>query len=254
MATNLVLCYPHIPKDASVTTPLVAGATGFSANNLVTGARERRFRSTSTTAAEWYVTYDLGSGNTLDPDYYLCARADINYGRNPVNMFGRGSNDSGFSSQDETQSALSSLQGPNSEDKLQQLSWGTAYRYFRFGFLVPSAAYTVEFSKVYFGSFFDFGRDPVHPRRLDRKILRRTGRDPVYGFQFTWEGISDSTLNSFFDLIVKDKDVSPIFLYTKTAHDILNDHRLIHAWVKDVRIKNRISDNNEVSVTFEEIL
>lgn len=143
------------------------------------------------------------------------------------------------------------LRGPRSEDYISAFSASTAYRYWwlQYG---ASAASKYPRSKDYFGSWFDFGREPIYPAEQSR-TGERWQREAAYEFTLTWVGISNTLAASFNDLIVKYKDISPVVLYDAGDY-VLNGHRTLHAWVRDVTITPDAFNQNTIRVVFEEAL
>lgn len=143
------------------------------------------------------------------------------------------------------------LRGPRAEDYISAFSASTAYRYWwlQYG---ASAASKYPRSKDYFGSWFDFGREPIYPAEQSR-VGNANQREAAYMFDLTWVGISNTLVASFIDSIAKYKDINPVVLYD-SADAVLNGHRTMHAWVREIEITADVYNQNTVRVRFEEAL
>ena len=103
-----------------------------------------------------------------------------------------------------------------------------------------------------FGTGFDLGRDPVYPRSIERRLLKKSNRTQTYGFSFSWEGITDATLASFQSSIFKHIDAMPIVLYTTSYHDVLNEAMAVHCKIVSGNFSKVAPDSNRIKLEFEE--
>lgn len=112
-----------------------------------------------------------------------------------------------------------------------------------------------QFSKVYMGMFFDFGRDPQFPMTYQREYTRGASeKRPHRIFALTWKGITTEKVTEFEKEIANYQDVSPVFLYTRENHALLLGDRLIHAQIKTYRSRMAAPNSWQVDVTFQELL
>lgn len=269
MATNLVISYPDIPWNAiySDTTPDYSSASVIHHSSHITGQRFIRWYwpSASTTPS---VRYDMGTGNTATADHVIIARADLLQSAGVTRMrVKRGSDGSAWTDQvDDASFATATLYGPRTNDYISTFATTSAYRWWQF--YLDSSSSTCQHSKFHLGMFFDFGYDP-YDFRIDLRPASeaywysdngtRWGyrlEQPVHVMDVEWRGISDDNVTSFSNKIARWKHVNPVFLCTKSTHDILNSHRIIHcildSWsTEQVSKKN---DYNLVKARFIEIL
>lgn len=146
------------------------------------------------------------------------------------------------------------LYGPRGEDWISSFSTTTAYRYW-YGVYAPNTSSGSKFphSKLHFGSWFDFGREPLYPMLQKREAYSSGSREARYIFECEWQGITDAIAEDFIDKIVKYKDVSPVVLYDAGDY-CLNDMRSMHAWLTRVELDKAHHNSNTIRCTFEEAL
>lgn len=112
-----------------------------------------------------------------------------------------------------------------------------------------------QFSKLYMGMFFDFGRDPLYPISYTRDYTKSASeRRPHREFTLTWKGVSNAKVTEFEAEIVRYMDVNPVFLYTRTNHATLQGARLLHAQVKSYKCRMTAPNHWQVDVVFTELL
>jgi len=261
MATNLFISYPDIPLRASTFTSTNAADTGYSLYDTISGSRAKIFRTASTGITTFNFDYDLGASVTASIDHVILARANLIKGNN---------NDAGnptYTVKADSSTAYANtiiaatdistanMKGPRSEDSISVISASTAYRYWRVS-IGSSAAASLDYipiSKIYLGTGFDMGRDPLYSRVLQRDTQTDNNREPLYRIDMQWEGITDAKAQSFISSIANYADIHPVFLYTSSYHDILNEHRVIHCRIKTYTITPRKRPNtNTIKVIFEE--
>ena len=250
--TNLLLGYPDIPFSSSV----LASPSGASALWVINGGRTYHFtRATAGTSSTW--DFDLGSGNTATPAYLYVARADLIRKRDSAASTWTltGSASSSFTSPDTETGTFNTadLVGPRQEDLLlTSLSYSTAYRYWRFT-VTTTASFQHKFSKVYFGAWFDFGREPVAPLRIDRQVITPGARELPNRFRLIWRGISDGTLNSLSSKILAHADLNPVILYDPTEL-VLPGFTVMHARIVQSAIAPESMNSNRVELELEELI
>lgn len=148
------------------------------------------------------------------------------------------------------------LYGAQSRDIVSNFTASTAYRYYYTQIGNPSqTAIDYEHSKQYFGTGFDMGRDPLYSRVFRRDARYPSARDGAVIIELEWEGITDAIRNSFYDKIVKYKDVNPVYLYTTSYHDVLQGMRGVHCRLVSCDMQTgRRYDTNRIKCTFEEVI
>lgn len=267
MATNLLIAYPQITIDATTVTTSTSADSSYPIANCITGARANGTQLASAATSSW-VKFDLGASSSKTIEYLIVAGAKSLKAAGSKKCLLDGSTDdvsyTNICGAASTFQSLS-LYGPHSEDLIFTSDLGDSvsgtlpatisYRYWRFWAAgegtEPSKKW--PFSKVYFGSWFDFGRDPIHPRVITKRIRTGSDRQSFYGFTFTWEGITSAKLNEAFSKFLGNQDV-PIFLYTSLYSDVLLDHTLVHCTVASYTVTPVIDNTYTLQITFEELI
>lgn len=262
--TNLLIGYPSIPLAGTVT--LVSGSedSSYPLANITTGSRAKFFRmSSASNLIE--IRVDLGASLTRSVDYCFIARASLLKSKGATRALLKGSAaDAGYTNIIGTSAALQTrtFTGPKAEDLLFASGYNdqiggsfpsTAYRYWRFEFGDSVTTGKWDFSKLYFGQFFNMGRDPVYPVTVTRQKTKAGERWPRYRFKLQWQGITDSTRNSFISNILNYKDVSPFVLYD-TSDVVLMGLKTLHCSIISADIRPEKKDVNAITVTFEEVI
>jgi hypothetical protein len=258
--TNLLIGYPDIPLRGTVTASATEDSS-YPVANLITGSRGNMFQFNATVTAPW-IKSDMGASATASMQYFFIARANLLKAGGATQLTLQSStNDSVWT--DRIGAAASfqtrTFTGPRSEDLLFTSSFNddeggyssSAFRYWRI--LGATTASKFMFSKWYCGNWFDFGREPAYPAEQTRGALHSNQREPSYIFDLTWVGISNSLKESFIDTIVKYKDISPVVLYD-AADYVLNAHKTLHAWVREVDITVDVYNQHTIRARFEEAL
>ena len=145
------------------------------------------------------------------------------------------------------------LRGPKDEDYVSSFTTTSAVRYFWLH-LSSTKINSYDFSKVYLGNGFDFGRDPVWGRRSELEPDEKGSRAPRYKYSFEYEDITDSVVQDFLSKIASKADVNPIVMVTGSYHDVLNDDRVVHCKVKEFSYEPVSYNQNNVSIVLEELI
>lgn len=164
--------------------------------------------------------------------------------------------------------SLTSL-GPTQNDYIKTFTTSSAERYWRVKFKKSAGSpFIHKIGKIYFGTATDLGQDP-ETYKIDRVFpddavfttdsgathLARTANSK-YRLELTWTGITDAKTKEFIDNVWSNRHTTPVFLYTQTYHDILDNQRLLHCKLLEASIDNinGIPDYNNITAVFEEIL
>jgi len=273
--TNLLIAIPQITTDATAVYTYEAADASYPVNNLVCGPRSSYTKLAAVGNSEW-VKFDLGSSQSKTIDFYIVAKANLLKAGGSFRLKLSGStidatpttNAQAYTDICGTNDGLQSLTlyGPRSEDAIftadlanstsgPGLPVTASYRFFRHAYVGFGASpmRTWKHSKCYFGQWFDPGKDPIRPSRVEKIIKDKNDRESVYLFTFTWEGITDAKRNEFFTNLFNDRQRG-VFLYTKNYHDLLLEHRLIHCFVADFSVSRTAPDSHSITVTFEEMI
>jgi hypothetical protein len=268
---TLYLAYPDIPWRAVARAQSVTYTKLNDIGNTIHG--ERYLTSSATPGSGGTITleWDLGSGVTSTIDYLIIARAkDLkDQGTTTITLDSSTTGTGGAYTNRYTNSGLqtATFYGPGSNDFIATgLALG-AYRCWRFGVSGGPTDYTTPrtFCKLYFGNAFDFGVDPAK-FNFNRAPLSvstfnatsgasdlRRGDELIYTFNYTFSGMTDAKIASFYDSILRYSHRHRYFLYTTSVHEVLNNLRVLHCKLVS-HSHNQIKQNwNELSLTFEQI-
>lgn len=166
------------------------------------------------------------------------------------------------------------LSGPNGKDCVFTAAFndtiaGTlaSYRYFKV-ILTGGSAHSFPVSKLYFGAFFDAGKEPdyfdvnvisneAEPWRYPRgNVLMTKSAHARNQVTIEWDGLTDAKADEFLTKVLANPVKKHVFLYTATYHDVLFGNRLIHAKVlsDQCTITKRKQDWNDITAVFEEMV
>lgn len=266
MATNLLIGYPDIPFRASAPTVGVGVAdTIYPVANIITGPRSQHF--TITTAAGIIdITHDLGASLTAPVEYYFIARANTLKAQGATQLLLKSSPDNvTYTSRIGTTAALQTrtFTGPRGEDLMFASGLNddvlgslptSSIRYWKQFIGVASPTKKWQFSKSYFGTFFDFGRDPEAPTLSTSADTKDDqNRDPRQLITLTWRGVTNTIRNSFVSTLYRYREVSPVVLYDK-GDIVFHGYKTLHARIKSATITPDNTQANDITVTFEELI
>jgi hypothetical protein len=269
--TNLQFGFPDIPLNALTITPDLPFDEMYPVTNLVTGRRSSMARLAADISGTYTldIVYDLGADNTQAVNYIALCRADLLKALPITTMSISGSDDDStyyaaisiiaFDSKD--------LVGPDGNDYIQTASTSTAYRYWRMRYTSNVDGWRLTHSKLFFGSLFDFDSE-VSDWRIDRKT--RTGDlfvadsgashtmrtdQPRYSMSGVWQGVTDTTLESFKAKIGhKLHKVTAVLYSPGTWSNLLDGKTLIHAEITKIRARKTHRNYNEVILDMEELI
>jgi F5/8 type C domain len=276
VTTNLMISHPDISFNANKVTCSVTDDSDFPHYNLIAGRRDSFFQ-TAANQTTFTITYDLGANYTAKQNalyHVVIARCDILKAAGLTTFQIQRSPDGSTWLDEYTNSSMASetLYGPRNYDFYDTpiaLSGftPTGYRYWRLSY-TSSSGQKFTHAKVHFGKHFDAGRDPVSII-IDR-IPAAEGRfkggsgaeflarldEPLYQFKIRWIGLRDDAIRDFYSKIDAYKDTNRVFLYTLSDHTVLDNQRIVHCKVSDVRSEPAadIIDYNELEATFTEVL
>lgn len=264
MATNLLIAFPDIPVSALTVTAAGDGRNGKPYSNLFWGKRSQGFIKDGS-ATSWSLVFDLGTGNTKAVDHIIIARADelsVDITDVDIDSSPDGSAwteryaDSSFSS--------ATLRGPDSEDYAEEITETSAFRYWRVRY--NGSADLFQHSKLYFGTFFDIGKEPESFRyRYNSSSHNYLSSDGTryyssndgerLAFDFVWTGLSNDITESFIERLL-DRRKRYCFLYAKSDERILAGNKVLHCEVdqNSVTFEKVYHDYNMVSASFVQML
>lgn len=283
MTTNLLILYPDIPQSitsfksyGTSTSDSSNEADFYPALNTFRGERWQEWNSVSSKTAHNLV-YDLGSSVTKATSFLVITKLD----RLVAALSGAtdfllqsSSDDSTYTSRislTNIQSYTSSdLFGRSSHDYVTTISATSAFRYWRARIANTAGnAFTLRCGKIYFGSPFDFGREPEGLPQFSQVDLSGAAftsssgminkarlQVPFYKIKIKWIGLTDALVQSFYTTLYNRKETTPVFLYTQSYHQVLNNFRLMHCKIDSATTSQdgNIANYNTLEVTFTELI
>lgn len=144
----------------------------------------------------------------------------------------------------------------------------TSYRYYRV-LMYSSAASYFKTHKLYFGSWFDMGRDPAsiemsrtaatpaeHPYDSGGVDLYEP-RLGLYEYSLSWEGVSDAKAEEFMqDVVGNHHRHKGLFLVTLSNRDVLDRKDVVHVELLEASSERPYDrpDTNTITATFREMI
>lgn len=271
MSTNFLIGFPDIPANALNYTP-TATTYPYDYTNTIRGPRYTFARFSAGTAFE--IVYDLGAGfASLDSQaqFLILTRADLLQSQGATTVKLQSDTTSAFGAAtnhvNDASFATQTLYGPYSEDTFYTFTLSSQRQWWRVQF-VTGGSVALRVGKIYFGQWFDMGKDPHSPVEIEKfypydarhswtsgtQDQERVYRS-LYRFKITWEGVTDAKVQSFNVKVNRYKHINSLYLYTDTVHTLLNSYRLVNVKISDVTVVSRADkpDFNTVTATFEEL-
>lgn len=259
MTSNLLIGYSDIPRTSTITLSDTQDSN-YPSTNLVMGGRGLLFRYNAAVTSAW-IKCDAGASGASMSYFALCRANLLKTEGVTKAVMASSPNDAAWTDRIGTSAAFQTrtFTGPRSTDLLFTSTFNdqvgaytaSAIRYWRL--TMDGTSGKRHFSKLFLGSWFDMGREPIYPAEHSRAAIVMNGREAPCTFSLSWQGITNTSLNSFIDKIVKYKDIAPVFLYDTNGY-VLNGWTTFHAWVKNVSIQSNIYNQNSLTVVFEEAI
>lgn len=277
MATNLLILTPDIPASAisfiNYASTLASSPNETEDYYFYNTFRGERFQTWAGgySDTEHSGIYDLGSGQTKTANFIVLAKLDylqsLYPGVDVSYSLMTSSDDITYGYADVGTLSGLTLLGPEANDYAKVFTTSSAYRYWRIR-LSAASSFQHKIGKIYFGTATDLEQDPetykitrvfpddaVFTTDSGARHLARTANSK-YRLEIQWTGITDAKVKEFVDNVWAKRHSTPVFLYTQSYHDILDNQRLLHCKLIEATIDNinGIPDYNNISATFEEIL
>jgi len=144
-----------------------------------------------------------------------------------------------------------SLAGSFNLDYIANFSTSSAFRYWRLQLGTDSTT-TYPMSKTFFGTVFDFIREPTRPYKLKRLKDDFTEKDPRYLLDLTWEDIPDLKVSEL-QAYLQYSATNTVILYD-TNNLILPGTTCMYARVVSYNIERIAINSNVVTISFEELI
>lgn len=264
MSTNLLIGYPQITVDSTITAS-PSYSSEFPATNICYGSRSDIGQMVSA-YYESTIKFDAGSSSARTIDFFFIGnakiaktqgskRAGLTASVDDVSYSNVAMNAAGFQSV--------TLYGPDSADLIYtaelpgyltgSLPSSSSYRYYKAHLAgsgtCPSKKYAS--SQIMFGQWFDFGRDPEWGNV--GSVSYENARRPALLFSFVWRGITPTVKNSAEDYLFTRRERG-LILYTKDYHAPLLDYRVVQCFIKTYTVDPITDGTWSISITFEEQL
>lgn len=256
MATNLLIGYPEIPKEATASSINNASSSMYPYTNLFGGNKTDLHYLDTAASGDTRITVELPSGTTKACDFIYIGRASLlqQSSVDTITLKAGASNNYATATTVRTLSSFGSqtLYGPNDDDYIQTFAASSAYRYWFINYNATSAS-KIPHAKFFFGSAFDPGLDPNAPATITRIKQGGAQLRSTMSFEFTWNGMSYSKAVQMYLKLYRTRRYLPLVIFTSSWHDILMGHRVIYCRLTSMSIPPRVTDYCDVTATFEEL-
>jgi hypothetical protein len=254
MATNLFLARAEIPLAAVSVASSVAEDATYVINNMFGGNKTDFFRKGVASGGYHTFSVSLASAKTANFLYIGKFKLLKDEGGSTYELYGNSSLSFSGATNVYANGSIggTTLYGPRSEDLIVTFTESAAYQYWLTSY-IAATDYSAPHAKLFFGKAFDTGRDPDEGVTLTRINPGVAQKDPYYRVELNWSGISYANTVLFYTTFVKPRRHQPIILFTTTYHGLLNDHRVLFGRIVDATMPPRVTDYNDITITFEEI-
>ena len=231
-------------------------ATAGLGGDVFHGSRRLMEESSSTVTSSYY---QINLAAAEAPEFCAITNANImnlREGAGTPNLKLIGSTTSGFGASTTYTIAMSTanLSGANGEDLLFYNIGASAFQYWRIQIETTTSLYH-KWGKVYAGTSFDFGRDPVYPEDINRLREASRMKRGTYSFTLRFEDITLAKKIEFNDSIMQWAEVKPVMLFTRLSYDPTIDSRvLIHAMITKAQWKIKAWGRFDLSLELREVL
>lgn len=262
MTSNLLLGYPEIPALATITLSTGTEDSAHPVKNIISGSRALYFQWSADQTTPT-INFDLGASLTKAVDYFFVAGANLLVNDSTTALFLQSSPDNAvWTSRLGTAAALTTrtFGGLNDEDVLFTSTLNsdtgtptsTAFRYWRYQ--PGGSAGKRPHRKAFFGSFFDFGYDPIYPATISRAKNAPGERTPSLRFELEWRGVTNSKVTTFRTEMYKKRDVYPVLLYASSYDYMINNQVTVLARIVEGSFEPESYNSNRVRIVFQELV
>lgn len=266
--TNILLFYPDIPyysytKEMNRTTssPWYFISLHNKISNLADGYRHTYFNFDLNTTSPLIFDFDYGSSRTVN--YIAIAGVDrLKFDGVTTVLLEGSTNGSSYSTIKSLTLSSLTLVGQNSADYYETFTASSSYRYFRVTYTATGSAKFYTHNKLFFGSYFDFGREPsyldssiiatdTNAFRMSGGFIQRSKNKPnIRKIELEWKFLTDAMVEDFESKI--GNKYHHCFIATDSDHEVLNNNKLIYCEVTNYQVNKVKEDLNILSVDFEE--
>lgn len=261
MTSNLVMGHCGFWDQAISWTETASNPTKDYANfhALIPSLNRGAYASRSTNSTAFAVYVDMGSVAARTFDYVILINGKYYLNNDIYRWYWAGSTTAPGSTTTICQtgnfSANAVYVGPTLTDVIMSNEHGgigggslpasPSYRYYQFEHYTNSSRIIYQFP-FFTGQYFDLGKDPdaVAFKRVPPvesnfipsagTVLLNRSRRPLYEFEITWNGITDTNLQSFYSTIAGKRLKYPsMYLITRTDHTVLDGCKAINVQLVD---------------------
>lgn len=253
--TNFLIGYAEIPLAAGSVSISTSESTTYPLKNLFGGDKADYFKANTAVSGDHLITFSSVSP-TKTANFLFLAKANLlKYASvGTITLKGHSANNYAAATTVQTVSSFGSatMVGPHLEDYITTFTTSSAYAYWFVNYNC-SATSVIPHSKLFVGNLFDPGKDPDSVSYT--RIRPGSGyRKAIYTFTFGWQGLTRTKTEQMHNVFSRTRRMNPVILYTQSYHELLDSHRVILARVTDFTAPPRVTDYNDVSMTFEELI
>jgi hypothetical protein len=259
MATNLVILHPGRQIAAPVfVMPSIRATSTYPVVNVVMSDRNVIMKTGS--EQQFMMDFDMLTASAMRNDYLFIQRADLMARAaqgTKIKMTQWASNSSDFGSSPERDhmkfSWDNNLVGPRDEDFIMETGSTASYRYYRVMSDPLPFDITWQVGAIYFGQWFDAGRDPDYNLAVSYDHNDSGERRARRTITLKWRNLEPSAKEEFQTYIDQYKNIAPVVLYDRNDY-VFSGHKCIQCKVKNVNYNMLPLDKWNLTATFEEMI
>ena len=275
MASSCLVSFSDIPVSSLTVTSSAAYLDDYAVENLFEG-RKYGHGILAANATSLSIDFDLGLGASRTVDHLIVGNGFKVKSAGVTTVYVAGSTDgSTWVPQIGTNAGLGGIAmlGPRDRDFVatttlnnSYLTSPGSYRYWRF--LASGTTNTMVMSKVFFGQFWDPGKEPDYfeweavgpdgetwryPR--GQVIMSRSG-EVRHRVTLEWDAVTDAAAQGFLNNVLANSFHRPVFLYTASYLDPLFGEALLfcRAVAGETSVEQVKQDVHNIKAVFEEVV
>lgn len=248
--TNILIGYPDILRDA--VSVIDSASPSADISNIISGDRRLLFELESA-AATAQIKISLGA--EASANYLYIARADfLANDADTISLKGCATDDYGSATEVYANALFSSetFIGAAAEDFIATFN-AASFKYWWVDFAKTSGTGLFRFSKLYLGSWLDFGREPIFDVDIDGSTPAAQVRRRAYKFKLTWVGLPNDKITEALSNALTYNAINPVVIYD-AAKIIVPGVSCYFARISDFEITKTTNLENELIISFEELI
>lgn len=257
MATNLLFAFPDIPLNSTHTLTGKSAASGYDEDSVVAGSRSQLFYF-DTSSDDPIHLFDLGASYASlqsKADYLIVSKANLTQksGSTAILLDARTGTGGAFTSIVNDSWDSTDLKGPNSKDYIITFNETSQYRQWQVS--LHGSASTAQFphAQIYFGLFFDFGRDPEYATPIEPKYFLDKAIYHELRIELRYRGLTNAKREEFETKLGAYAAEHSIFIYTESYHAALLGQRLVNCRIEDYSFDSRSVVSNDLRMILQEV-